>query len=62
MYEQAMLRELIREFMDETQQVEQTYAGLAKEGDGALHVQAQQLMREKQRHLALSERLLEIVG
>ena len=62
MFEQAMLRELIREFMDETQQVEQTYAGLAQEGDPARRAEAQQLMREKQRHLELSERLLEIVG
>jgi len=62
MFEQAMLRELIQEFMDETQQVERTYAGLAEQGDPQIRPQAMQLMREKQRHLELSERLLEIMG
>ena len=63
MFEQAMLRDLIQEIMDRTENAERTYADLAQQvTDPHMQAQVQLLIRDKQRHLQLTERLLEIVG
>ena len=62
MLEQAIFREQIQELLAKQRQAEQVYAELA----GKLQVpdlrdQVHQLRRDKQRHIHLSERLLEIL-
>lgn len=63
MFEQTMLCELVQELLDTTQHAERAYAGLAARlSDPALRRQVQLLAREKQRHVELAERLLEIIS
>lgn len=62
MLEQAMLREQFLALLDKERQAERTYAELSSRlTDPALRRQIEQLQRDKQRHIALAERLLEIV-
>jgi rubrerythrin len=63
MFEQAVLRDLIQELLDQTSTAEKGYASLASRvTDPDLRSQVQHLHRDKQRHLELAERLMEIVG
>jgi rubrerythrin len=62
MFEQAMLREQFQALLRQEQQAEKLYADLvAKLTDPELLQRVQQLHRDKQRHIRLAERLLEIV-
>lgn len=63
MLEQAVLREQFQMLLSQEQQALQAYADLvAKVDDPAVREQVEQLRREKQRHVELTERLLEIVA
>ena len=63
MFEQALLRDLVQDLLDKTQHAEKAYAGLADHvSDPAMREQIELLAREKQRHVQLAERLVEIVG
>jgi len=63
MYEQALLREQFQQLMDETRTAEQAYADLAGQAaDPEMRQKLQYLHREKQRHVQLTQRLLEILG
>ncbi|MGB2820240.1 MAG: hypothetical protein WBF17_04620 [Phycisphaerae bacterium] len=63
MLEQAVLREQFQMLLSQEQQALQAYADLvAKVDDPAIREQVEQLRREKQRHVELTERLLEIVA
>jgi rubrerythrin len=62
MLEQAMLREQFLALLDKERQAERLYAELsARLTDPVLRRQIEQLHRDKERHIALAERLLEIV-
>ena len=62
MLEQASLREQLLDLLAKEKQAEQTYADLeANQEDSQLKEQIKQLRREKQRHINLTERLLEIL-
>lgn len=57
-----MLREQFLALLDKERQAEQMYADLAgRTVDPSLRRQIELLHRDKQRHIALAERLLEIV-
>ena len=62
MLEEALLREQFESLLSQEQQALSAYAALIEEiEDPALRDQVQQLHRDKQRHVELTERLLEIV-
>ncbi len=62
MFEQVELARHFQSLLVKEQDAERMYAGLAAEvDDPALKAQVEQLRREKQRHVALAERLLELV-
>jgi len=63
MYEQALLREQFRDLLNETRCAQQAYADLAAEADDpATREKLEYLHRQKQRHVQLTQRLLEILG
>jgi len=63
MLEEAMLRERFQALLDQQQEAVDACAALATSvDDPALRARIEQLHREKQRHLRLTERLLEIVA
>jgi len=62
MLEQAMLREQFQTLLTRQQRATEVYSELAaKMTDPRLRREVEQLRREKQRHVLLTERLLEIV-
>lgn len=62
MLEEAILREQFEALLDKERQAERLYADISSRlADPALRRQIEQLHRDKQRHIALAERLLEIV-
>ncbi len=62
MLEQTLLREQFLTLLDKERQAERLYADLAvRLSDPSLRKQIEQLHRDKQRHITLAERLLEIV-
>ena len=62
MLEQALLREQVQELLVKERQAEAAYADLAsKVQDPAVKQQLQALRHDKQRHIRLAERLLEIL-
>lgn len=61
MLEQAMLREQFLALLEQQRQAAQIYADLAETGDEGIREQLQQLQNDKNRHIQLTERLLEIV-
>jgi len=62
MLEQALLREQVQELVAAERQAETAYARLVETvSDPALRDQLEQLRRDKQRHIRLAERLLEIL-
>jgi rubrerythrin len=62
MLEQALLREQFLELLKREREAAEVYADLvARITDPALRQQVDQLRRDKQRHIRLTERLLEIV-
>ena len=61
--EQALLREQFQTLLTQEQQALQAYADLAdKVTDPAVREHVEQLRRDKQRHVELTERLLEIMA
>jgi len=62
MLEQAALREQFQQLLATERQAQQVYAELlAKTDDQKIRQQIEQLCRDKQRHMQLAERLLEIL-
>ena len=62
MLEQMMIREQFQTLLSESRQAAQDYAKLAGRLDnGALRSQVEQLQKDKQRHVRLAQRLLEII-
>jgi len=62
MLDQALLREQFLALLDKERQAERVYADLAgRTSDESLRQAIQLLHRDKQRHIALAERLLEMV-
>ena len=62
MFEQAILSEQFQRLLLKQQEVAEAYSELLKGlDDPKLRDQLDEVLREKQRHLRLSERLLEIV-
>ncbi len=62
MLEQALLREQFQALLDQQRQAVLVYADLAgRATDPSLKMQAQEIQRDKERHIRLTERLLEIV-
>jgi len=62
MLEQAMLRDQFQALLTQEKQALAAYADLAaKVTDPSILEQVEQLRRDKQRHIELTERLLEIV-
>lgn len=62
MLEQALLREQVQALLAKEQQAALAYAELsAKAASDEVREQLAQLHREKQRHIRLAERLLEIL-
>jgi len=62
MLEQAALREQFQQLLETERQAQQVYAELlAKTDDQKIRQQIEQLCRDKQRHMQLAERLLEIL-
>jgi rubrerythrin len=60
--EQAILRQQLQDLLNQERQAEESYAHLAAQTtDAVVKEQLLQLHREKQRHVRLTERLLEIV-
>ena len=60
--EHAMLAESFRDLLEQERQAERTYAELvARADDPGVCRQLELILREKQRHVQLVERLLEIV-
>jgi len=56
------LAEQFRALLAQEQQAEQTYAGLSEQAtDLGLQAQINRIRRDKQRHVALVRRLLEII-
>ena len=63
MLEQSILRERFLSLLEQQQQAAQVYQNLANQAqDPDLKRQAIQIHREKQRHIKLTERLIEIVN
>jgi len=63
MLEQAVLREQVQTLLEKERQAERAYADMAsKVGEASLKAQIEQLRRDKQRHIQLAERLLEILA
>jgi rubrerythrin len=61
--EHALLRERFQMLLSQEQQALDAYADLvSRVTDPALREQVEQLHRDKQRHIELTERLLEIVS
>ncbi len=62
MLEQTALREQVQALLAKERQAEDAYAKLAATaGDAEVRQQIEQLRRDKQRHIRLAERLLEIL-
>jgi len=62
MLEQSVLRDQFQSLLDQQRQAVVLYADLAaRTPDPSVRQQAQQLQRDKLRHIRLTERLLEIV-
>jgi ferritin-like metal-binding protein YciE len=62
MLEEALLRDQFEAILDQERQVARAYADLlGKVDDPAVREQVEELLREKERHVELAERLLEIV-
>jgi len=62
MLEQAILREQFQALLNQEQSAATLYAKLARElADPALRREAEQLHLDKQRHVRMAERLVEIV-
>ena len=62
MFEEAMLAEQFQVLLTQAQQAEQLYASLVSRlHDPGLRQEVLQLHHDKQRHVRLAERLLEIV-
>ena len=62
MLEQATLRERFQALLEQERQALMVYESVAqRSSDPAVRKQALQLRREKERHIRLTERLLEIV-
>ncbi|MFA6132938.1 MAG: hypothetical protein WC869_02835 [Phycisphaerae bacterium] len=63
MLEQALLREQFSQLLAKAQEAEQAYAGLIHAGVRDPHAaqELEQLLADKQRHVRLAQRLLEIV-
>ena len=62
MLEQSLLRDEFQTLLDQQRNAARLYADLAaKSGDPRIRQQAQELQRDKLRHIRLTERLLEIV-
>lgn len=63
MLEQALFRERVQELLAAQRQAEEAYARLMQTAtDAQLREQLEQLHRDKQRHIRLTEQLLEILG
>ena len=63
MLDQALLRDQFQQLLDRQRQAEGVYASLAADAtDPGVREQAQQIQREKRKHILLTERMLEIVG
>jgi rubrerythrin len=63
MLEQEQVAQQFQSLLDMERQAEALYAALAaKVTDPAVRAQIEQLRRDKQRHIRLTERLLEIVN
>jgi len=63
MFEESLLAEQFQKLLDREREAAEVYADLATRlTDPALREQVAQIYREKQRHIELTERLLEIVG
>lgn len=62
MLEEALLRDNVQALLAKERQAEKAYGELiAKVDDATLKEQLEQLRRDKQRHIRLAERLLEIL-
>ncbi len=62
MFEQALLAEQFEKLLAQAEQAEQMYAGLADQADDPdVREQFAELLREKRRHVRMTERLIEIV-
>ena len=62
MLEQALLRERFEELLTRQQQAVDGYSDLARNLSGpAVREKIEQLLREKHRHVRLTERLLELL-
>lgn len=62
MLEQEMLREQFQCILDRQRQALKVYTDLAGASlDASIRQQAQEIQRDKQRHIRLTERLIEIV-
>lgn len=62
MLEQVMLAQQIETLIQAQRQAAGTYASLAsKAADPAVRTQLQQLCRDKEKHIALAQRILEII-
>jgi len=62
MFEQALLAEQFEKLLAQAEQAEQMYAGLADQADDPdVRAQFAELLREKRRHVRMTERLIEIV-
>jgi hypothetical protein len=63
MFEEAVLAEQFEELLDREQEAVRLYAEWVSDAaDPLLREEVEQLLREKKRHIELTERLLEIVG
>jgi len=62
MFEEALLAEQFEKLLAQEQEAERMYAGLAgSTEDPGMRLAAEQFRRDKQRHVRLTRRLLEIV-
>jgi len=62
MFEEALLAEQFSKLLAHEKEAERMYAGLAGSADDpAVRLEAEQFRRDKQRHVRLARRLLEIV-
>ena len=62
MFEQALLAEQFEKLLAQAEQAEQMYVGVADQADDpVVREQLAELLREKRRHVRMTERLLEIV-
>ena len=63
MFEEAVLAVQFEELLDREREAVRLYAEWVSEAaDSSMREEVEQLLREKQRHIELTERLLEIVG